>query len=531
LESVNLFLPILKMNRNFHFEIKDEKKFINDFEKNLFINISAEDIWDLGYETKPQCEYEKPASFPLCCGYHKSLKNQIDTWFENFPDCCESHKKLKQKQWFSKEKYISIADKIIIQIDYTTNFISKNINTSNWYKDITDYIDYSLESYGTPNVGANQYFLSMKDWIKKDNENIYINENSWKKNQLLEFLESKTTNNTKIKKETDLNLLQSTFQKWVKSLPDILIFSDYKKEYIGKFPIDLFLHDGEYNRFTQLTKYKSRTKSELIEILIKQTQSILEFLTSKNSYQTGDMSFKTKYEIDIISEKHELSQKQLLTDYSKQEIHYVKILKKWLANEKTFINEIKPLITDNQRNILTLNNYEDVANFYNQVIDEIFYFGQNLEKYKNLYDKFDEEGFRDYFLPHLNLISKNHCATGETFNKIGKTDILIQNKNGQNIFIAECKIWKGVSEFNGAIDQLLSRYVTWRDEKVALIFFNKKNKNFSNIIKIAREKIKEHPLYFEEIGERHPTSFKYIFKNNEDQEKKLNLELIIFNCS
>jgi hypothetical protein len=57
---------------------------------------------------------------------------------------------------------------------------------------------------------------------------------------------------------------------------------------------------------------------------------------------------------------------------------------------------------------------------YDNILNQIYNYGQNLEKYKNLYDKFDEEGFRDFFLPHLNSMSKNHTATGETFNKIGK---------------------------------------------------------------------------------------------------------------
>lgn len=167
---------------------------------------------------------------------------------------------------------------------------------------------------------------------------------------------------------------------------------------------------------------------------------------------------------------------------------------------------------------------------YVQIIDEINIFGLNLEKYKSLYSKFDEEGFRDFFLPHLNSISKEHSTTGETFNKIGKTDILIQDQEGVNVFIAECKIWHGEKELLKAIDQLLTRYVTWRDERTALIIFNKDHQNLSQLLVTAKEALVKHPNFHSFVKETKRTSFSYIFKNAEDSGKKVYLELMVFNC-
>lgn len=166
---------------------------------------------------------------------------------------------------------------------------------------------------------------------------------------------------------------------------------------------------------------------------------------------------------------------------------------------------------------------------YNQIIEKVYIFGLNLEKLHSLKLKLDEEGFRDFFLPHLNSISVSRSATGETFNKIGKTDILIQNGNGENIFIAECKIWYGESEFLKAINQLLERYVTWRDEYTALIIFSK-NKNFSDVIISATEAITKHSHFDRLLKKSHESSFSYLFKNSEDESKKVKLELILFNC-
>jgi hypothetical protein len=167
---------------------------------------------------------------------------------------------------------------------------------------------------------------------------------------------------------------------------------------------------------------------------------------------------------------------------------------------------------------------------YAEIVQEINIFGLNLEKYQALYSKFDEEGFREFFLPHLNSISKNHSTTGETFNKIGKTDILIQDQEGVNVFIAECKIWHGEKELLKAIDQLLTRYVTWRDEKTALIIFNKDHKSLSKLLNTAKDALKEHPNFHSYVKETTSTSFSYIFKNEEDSSKKVYLELMVFNC-
>lgn len=82
----------------------------------------------------------------------------------------------------------------------------------------------------------------------------------------------------------------------------------------------------------------------------------------------------------------------------------------------------------------------------------------------------DEEAIRTHFLLQLNGHYEGG-ASGETFNAAGKTDILIR-VNNKNIFIAECKFWRGQKVFNDTIDQLLG-YLSWRDTKCAILVFNK----------------------------------------------------------
>jgi hypothetical protein len=168
---------------------------------------------------------------------------------------------------------------------------------------------------------------------------------------------------------------------------------------------------------------------------------------------------------------------------------------------------------------------------YRKILNLIYHFGKNLEKFAALRTKFDEEGYREYFLPYLNMMSESHTATGETFNKSGKTDILIQNQQGENVFIAECKVWGGEGDIHPAIDQLLGRYVNWRDEKLSLIIFNKTVKGFSEIIDKAISAVSSHKLCKKYAGKSKDSSASFIFQHPEDENKVIELELILFNCT
>lgn len=166
--------------------------------------------------------------------------------------------------------------------------------------------------------------------------------------------------------------------------------------------------------------------------------------------------------------------------------------------------------------------------FY-QVIDYMNLLGKNLEGFKALNERFDEERYRDYFIPFLNSISKDYSAKGEVFNRKGKTDILMFDNEGNNLFIAECKIWKGEKYLLDGLDQLLSNYVNWRDEKVVLVIFNRDVKNFTDVIEKSKNAVLSYPLCEGLVTQRTLTNFTFKFKNPDDQNKKITVELVLFN--
>ena len=112
---------------------------------------------------------------------------------------------------------------------------------------------------------------------------------------------------------------------------------------------------------------------------------------------------------------------------------------------------------------------------YFDILKLIHDVGKEFERLPSLYAGKEEEHLRDHFLMMLEPNFQG-SATGETFNKTGKTDILLRHE-GSNVFIAECKFWRGKKTFLDTISQLLG-YLTWRDSKAAVIMFVP-NKDFT----------------------------------------------------
>lgn len=165
---------------------------------------------------------------------------------------------------------------------------------------------------------------------------------------------------------------------------------------------------------------------------------------------------------------------------------------------------------------------------YEDILQLLYNVGKNMEKKPSLYIGKDEEGLRDQFIFILETRYDGVTATGETFNRSGKTDILLKySKDSSNLFVAECKLWHGSSEFHKAIDQLFENYLTWRDSKVAILLFVK-NKDFSKVLTTIRSETPSHSLFVKESSNRGESSFSYIFSLPQDRNKEVYLEVIAF---
>ena len=148
-----------------------------------------------------------------------------------------------------------------------------------------------------------------------------------------------------------------------------------------------------------------------------------------------------------------------------------------------------------------------------------------LERTPSMTSHLDEEKIRDLLLVLLNAQFEG-AAAGEVFNAAGKTDILIRAED-RNVFIAECKIWKGPKTIRDALGQLLS-YLTWRDTKAALLLFVRTGEPTTIITKSIAE-IEGHANYKRtrdaaEDGER----YDFVLHANGDPNREIRLAFLPF---
>lgn len=161
---------------------------------------------------------------------------------------------------------------------------------------------------------------------------------------------------------------------------------------------------------------------------------------------------------------------------------------------------------------------------YFDILKLIHDVGKEFERLPSLYAGKEEEHLRDHFLMMLEPNFEG-SATGETFNKKGKTDILLRHE-GSNVFIAECKFWRGQKVFLETISQLLG-YLTWRDSKAAVIMFVP-NKEFTTVLETAKQVVKEHPNYIEFVNSNDETWLNYTFHLDGDRNRQLSIAIMLY---
>lgn len=140
-----------------------------------------------------------------------------------------------------------------------------------------------------------------------------------------------------------------------------------------------------------------------------------------------------------------------------------------------------------------------------------------IERNPASFASLDEESIRDHFLLQLNGHYEGG-ATGETFNASGKTDILIREGN-KNVFIAECKFWRGNKVFVEAVSQLLG-YLTWRDSKCALMIFNR-TKDSNGVRSKMHEAMEALPEHRKTVSHQADGDSRYILIKESEPGKEI----------
>jgi len=161
---------------------------------------------------------------------------------------------------------------------------------------------------------------------------------------------------------------------------------------------------------------------------------------------------------------------------------------------------------------------------YRAILDTLKQMSHVMERSPHAYATMDEETLRFQFLVPLNAHFEGE-ARAEVFNYGGKTDILI-TVQGKNIFIGECKFWKGAKALSETVDQVLG-YLAWRDTKCAILLFNR-NRNFSQVLAQLRPTLEQHAHFVSFDGSKDETELSFTFKRPDDPERRLKLTLLAF---
>jgi hypothetical protein len=169
--------------------------------------------------------------------------------------------------------------------------------------------------------------------------------------------------------------------------------------------------------------------------------------------------------------------------------------------------------------------YEDVLSIIGGMLKALERTPSVAEKKPSVAASRDHEEFlRDILLVTLNGTFKG-AATGETFVKTGKTDILVSVED-RHVFVGECKWWDGQKTITEATDQLLD-YLPWRNEKAALIIFIDRA-GASEILEKADEALRSH-RNFESAATDNPdpnSRRDYVFRQPSDPDREISLAML-----
>lgn len=125
------------------------------------------------------------------------------------------------------------------------------------------------------------------------------------------------------------------------------------------------------------------------------------------------------------------------------------------------------------------------------LVDFIEQYTQQFEIAPRTYQKMDEEELRDLLVGMMNA-NYPGSTTGETFSKLGKTDISLRVDSG-HVLICECKFWSGAKAYKDAVEQLFN-YLTWRQNYGVLLHFCKL-KDMTAAVSEGKRAVTEHSSF------------------------------------
>jgi len=417
------------------------------------IKLTNTRIYEIPFETVPTIG--KKHNYKTCKECLKNYKKLLADFTKKyngkgsnkaFPYCCTEHSLLSDLPLFKKSDYDKVpkitADKVI----FTWNHIINNIDNTDFYNDITDYIEYTATSFGQlPNESESLFFSAyiknithfLKTNLAKNiNYQIildFINEN---------YTEAKLTNT---EKKNNLESLLKTYEDWFNLFPfEISFFSDIKIYFERQMPLVRELH---YNKYLDQSRGKAHTRSSLIYFLMEITNNLLSKINCLSLQEKGLLTKpeEIKFELIISERKLKLNRGYLL-DSDDEKRKFEDMLNEWFTDEKKFIDEVTPLLKtlpqqpivkrkpELNEKLITFKNSETIEKIHSELkgyfsnkeaellkalqgqpLNEILLFPHNQNKFVELFRRLKYNGF----LLNTDTETKNWICTTFQFLKNG----------------------------------------------------------------------------------------------------------------
>lgn len=261
-----------------------------------------------------------------------------------FPECCKWHESLLKVKGFDRAKYNDVPRMTAEKIIYTRQHIINNIRKPEWYEEITDYIMYCVDSFGSmpADCGSPLYLDTYYGYIGqqiKDAGDQYPKDRAKK---ILDFLECMRQSGDI---DESLRVITDTYQKWLNLFPFELNNMFGKDFQILRNQLPLLARTPRLCRYGDDIIYTEiHTKSTLIEHLSTLTHVLLGKINSHKLVKQGIISDIDKQTFDTAGVKLRVRNELNLRDYSQAEKQYGNTILQWLEDQRQYFDTIRPLL-------------------------------------------------------------------------------------------------------------------------------------------------------------------------------------------
>lgn len=292
--------------------------------------------------------------------------------------------------------------------------------------------------------------------------------------------------------------------------------------------------------FRDVARLERRARETFEEIYAQGRQLAVSMSNWLHEFEDARRYPTLKSYVDSFSGSwvYEHSELALLLVHAKRESQELRSNTPWAVGEmiKIFsdqlrmLDEVATTLERLRKSVLYLEEsgfHNGEFDLYGKILTCVNNTGKMFERNPDAYKGKCEEELRDHMLVTLGGALAG-AATGETFNKKGKTDILVRHE-GVTEFIGECKFWNGEQAYLATIDQLFG-YLGWRDSQAALIIYSRRA-GFDAVLNKVRSCTETHPNFVELIEQRDETWWSYRFSHANEGSRLISLDVMVYNLS